>query len=246
VLHDIGQPAGGPAPAVAPPSAEPDLDLLRRRLGNVLGHALRTPVATVRGLLGSIEPTGTDVVVRREVLETLQRSAARLEQLVDDLLLVSGLETGLPTGPVLTLDPVEEARRVAADELDLPLELDVHNPESTTVAARPDALRWLLRCILDNAARYGGGRARLDVRTAPDRIRLEVRTGPGGAPATDQDLTHAFEAFYRGEGAVLADGSRLGVGLTVAASLAEHAGGRIAIRRGRGDTVVTALELPRP
>jgi signal transduction histidine kinase len=245
VVGDIGQPAGADVPVADPTSANPGVDLLRRRLANVLGHALRTPVATVRGLVESIEPTGEDAVVHHEVLTTLHRSAARLEQLVDDLLLVSGLETGLPTGSPTELDPVQVAQQVT-DDLDLPLDLDIGSANGTRVTARPDALRWILRCVLDNAARYGGGQAQLDVEPHADHVLLLVTTGPGGITATDHDLANAFEAFYRGERAVLVDGARLGVGLTTAARLAEHAGGRLAIRRGAGDTIVTELELPRP
>jgi signal transduction histidine kinase len=245
VVGDIGQPAGADVPVADPTSADPGLDLLRRRLANVLGHALRTPVATVRGLVESIEPTGEDAVVHHEVLTTLHRSAARLEQLVDDLLLVSGLETGLPTGAPREFDPVQVAQQVT-DDLDLPLDLDVGSANGTRVTARPDALRWIMRCVLDNAARYGGGQAQLDVEPHADHVSLLVTTGPGGITVTDHDLANAFEAFYRGERAVLVDGARLGVGLTTAARLAEHAGGRLAIRRGEGDTIVTELELPRP
>jgi two-component system phosphate regulon sensor histidine kinase PhoR len=246
VVRDIGQPAGAAPLSADPDAADPDLDLLRRRLGNVLGHALRTPVATVRGLVESIEPTGDDVVVHREVLDSLHRSAARLEQLVDDLLLVSGLETGLPTGPHLELRLLDEIERVVADQLELPLELEVEGADGAVVRAQPDALRWLLRCVLDNAARYGDGRASVDVELHDDRVLLAVATGPEGAGATDHDLVHATEPFYRGERAVLTDGARLGVGLAVAARLADEIGGEVAIRRGERDTIVTVLELPRP
>jgi two-component system, OmpR family, phosphate regulon sensor histidine kinase PhoR len=245
VVHDIGLPAGVEAPARGPGGADADLDLLRRRLGNVLGHALRTPVATVRGLVGSIEPTGEDVVVHREVLTALHRSAARLEELVDDLLLVSGIETVLPTGAAQPLAPVEVAREVAAD-LDRPLGLETHGDLDATVEVPPDLLRWMLRAVLDNAARYGSGDARLDVAAGPDRLRVTVTTRSAGAGATDHDLDHALEPFYRGEKAVLADGARLGVGLTVAARLADEVGGRISVRRGEGETFVTDLELPSP
>jgi K+-sensing histidine kinase KdpD len=243
VVHDIGSPAGVEAPARGPDGPDADLDLLRRRLGNVLGHALRTPVATVRGLVGSIEATGEDVVVHGEVLTALRRSAARLEELVDDLLVVSGIETVLPTGAPQTLAAVEVAGEVAAG-LDRPLRLDPHGDLDAVVEVPPDLLRWLLRAVLDNAARYGAGAARLDVAAGPDRLRLTVTTGPDGAGATDHDLDHALEPFYRGEKAVLADGARLGVGLTVAARLAAEMGGQVTVRRGEGDTFVTDLELP--
>jgi K+-sensing histidine kinase KdpD len=243
VVHDIGLPAGVEASARGPDGVGADLDLLRRRLGNVLGHALRTPVATVRGLVGSIEPTGGDVVVHAEVLTALHRSAARLEELVDDLLLVSGIETVLPTGAPEPLAAVQVAHEVATG-LDRPLRLDTHGDLDAVVEVPPDLLRWLLRAVLDNAARYGAGAARLDVAAGADRLRLTVTTGPAGAGATDHDLDHALEPFYRGEKAVLADGARLGVGLTVAARLAGEVGGRVTVRRGEGDAFVTELELP--
>jgi two-component system, OmpR family, phosphate regulon sensor histidine kinase PhoR len=245
VVHDIGQPPDVEAPAPGPAGRDADLDLLRRRLGNVLGHALRTPVATVRGLVESIEPTGEDAVVHHEVLAALHRSAGRLEELVDDLLLVSGIDTVLPAGAAESVTPVTVVREVAAG-LDLPLQLEVHGEVENSVVVRPDALRWVLRAVLDNAARYGAGAARVDVAAGGGRLRLAVASGPEGAGATDHDLAHALEAFYRGEQAVLADGARLGVGLSVAARLAEQLGGHLSVRRGGTGTFVTELELPAP
>jgi two-component system, OmpR family, phosphate regulon sensor histidine kinase PhoR len=191
VVGDIGQPAGADVPVADPTSADPGVDLLRRRLANVLGHALRTPVATVRGLVESIEPTGEDAVVHHEVLTTLHRSAARLEQLVDDLLLVSGLETGLPTGSPTELDPVQVAQQVT-DDLDLPLDLDIGSANGTRVTARPDALRWILRCVLDNAARYGA--ARRSSTSNPTRTTCRCSSRPalaGSRPPTTTSRTRS-------------------------------------------------------
>ncbi|HYD08645.1 MAG TPA: histidine kinase dimerization/phospho-acceptor domain-containing protein, partial [Acidimicrobiales bacterium] len=68
------------------------LDLLRRRVVNVVGHELRTPVTIVRGLAESLAVANDDVA-REQLIAALVRSSARLEGLVDELLLAAGVST---------------------------------------------------------------------------------------------------------------------------------------------------------
>src|SRR5687768_18169134 len=77
--------------------ARGDVDLLRRRVLNVVGHELRTPVTTLRGLADALEGAGTDAE-RVQLTDALVRSARRLESLVDDALVAMGVTTALPVG----------------------------------------------------------------------------------------------------------------------------------------------------
>lgn len=66
--------------------------MLRRRVLNVVGHELRTPVTTLRGPADALEGAGTDTE-RVQLADALVRSARRLESLVDDLLVAMGVTT---------------------------------------------------------------------------------------------------------------------------------------------------------
>src|SRR5688572_14582423 len=87
-----------------------DLDLLRRRVVNVVGHELRTPVTTVRGLAESLVDAPDDDT-RQVLTDALVRSAVRLERLVDDLLLASGIFTASPVGDVADIDLADAVAR---------------------------------------------------------------------------------------------------------------------------------------
>ena len=213
------------------------VDLLRRRIINVVGHELKLPVSTIRGLAASLEQA-TPEQVRTEVAPALVRNTARLERLVDDLLLAAGVTTVLPVespSPQPVGPAIERAWAEAGGAGPVP----VTGAVDAIVCARGDALDRILIELLDNAVKYGRAPVEVRVRTTDDRVTIDVVSG--GAPS-DDDLGLALEPFFRGEAAVTA-APGLGVGLAVAAALAVQDGGRVSVR-GEDDTVVATAELP--
>lgn len=221
-----------------------DLDRLRRRLANVIGHALRTPTATVRGQAEILART-SDPGQREEAIAALRRAARRLEEMIDEVLVVEGIETRLPTGSPQDLDLRAEVEHVAG-ELAVVDEVEVTGDTGAVVRGGRDALRWLLRSVLDNAGRYGTGPVRVEVRSHDAAVHLRVFTPQGGVGATADDLRLAFEPFYRGERAVTVTATRLGLGLTTARQLVGGLGGDISLEQDDERGIVTHLELPRP
>ena len=237
-------PGGEPEDIGAASAAEADdLDRLRRRLANVIGHALRTPAATVRGQAEILAITD-DPEQREEAIVALRRAAQRLEEMIDEVLVVEGIDTRLPTGTPEDLDLRAQVEEVAA-ELDVVEDVEVTGDTEATVRCGRDALRWLLRSVLDNAGRYGTGPVRVEVADT-DAVRLQVFTPQGGVGATSDDVRLAFEPCYRGERAVVVTATRLGLGLTTARRLAAELGGRIRLEQDDERGIVTHLELPRP
>ena len=193
-------------PAVGPD----DLDLLRRRVLTVIGHELRTPVTTLRGLAEQLATSG-DASACTELVDAVLRNAVRLERLVDDLLVAAGVDTALPEVDGETTAVAAAVGRawqeVAPGE---PLDVD----GDASVASSPLTLSRMLRPVLDNAHTYGTGRprVRVGVGDAGDVVTIEVDSP--GAALTAGDAVLATEPFYRGESAVpVAHG--LGLGLTV-------------------------------
>ena len=220
-----------------------DLDRLRRRLANVIGHALRTPTATVRGQAEILASTN-DPEQRQQAIEALRRTSRRLEEMIDEVLVVQGLGTRLPTGTPQELSVADEVRWVGAD-LEVVDDVEVVGDTGTTVTVGRDSLRWVLRAVLDNAGRYGQGPVRVAIDAAPEATRLRVWNPAGGIGATDDDVRLAFEPFYRGERAVTVAATRLGLGLTAARQILDELGGDIRLERDEQGAIITHLELPR-
>jgi len=218
-----------------------EVEALRKRVLNVIPHALRTPITTFRGLAEALT-TATDTQIREEIGPALRRLAAQAEHLLDDMLIAAGYTTALPTAAVEPT-PVEETIAAVWSDLGGSDEgLVVTSSGRHAVLMAPGSLFKLLVHLLDNARKYGDAPVRVVVGDSDEGVvRLDVVT----AGAVPPDLGMFVEPFYRGETAVMrAPG--LGVGLTVARALAEQAGGSVEVVAGEGEGggVTSRVVLP--
>ncbi len=218
-----------------------ELDAIRRRVMNVIGHALRTPMATLRGLV-EVVAKNPEAAKQEELTDALVRTTRRLERLLDDVLVASDVSTRLPTASAREVDLVQAVRTawIEAGQDDEGLVIE----GSARARVGNDALRWILFHLVDNAVRYGVQPVTVALGEADGMARIECRSP--GPELNEADLRNAFELFYRGEAAVMKNTSGMGVGLPVVARLAEHSGGTVAIDALEGGGVVTVVELPAP
>lgn len=213
---------------------------MRRRVMAVVGHELRTPITTIRGL-AELLPQASAAEVRDQIAPSLLRLTARLERLLDDLLLAAGIMTALPVGrpvPHEVAPAVREAWAGLGHDGD---RLAVGGDLAARVLVAPGALPRILGALLDNAAKYGEGTVEVDIASGAGEVTVSVTSRGRTPPAAD--LAMAFEPFYRGEAAVMA-APGLGVGLPVARAIAEQAGGRVTLDAAVGGGVVARVVLP--
>jgi len=219
-------------------AARADVDLLRRRVLNVVGHELRTPITTLRGLAELLGTTPDEPEKTAAVRDAIQRSARRIEHLVDDALVALGVTTAMPVGsvhPTAVAAVVTEAWETVGQG-DLVVE------GNATALVHPDGFRRALACVLDNANKYG---ERVHVQVAEQNghaIVTVLDEGPGLTAGEDALL---FEPFFRGERAVMT-APGLGLGLAVARRLLEHDGGTVEVGAADGGGAAATVRVPRP
>jgi two-component system, OmpR family, sensor kinase len=178
-------------------------------------HELRTPLTALRGNLAYATRHGADP----EVLEDIARDAARLGDLLDDLLALAREDAAAPADgePV---DLAQLAREADADE--------VIAPEPAIVSGERPALERAIGNLVRNARRHGSGTVTVAVEPDGDRARISVSDeGPG---LSGEHAEHAFERFWRGPGAT-SPGS--GLGLAIVRAIAERHGGRVRVDGSR-------------
>lgn len=224
-------------PAVRARLAE--LAFVQDRMLHVIGHALWTPAAAVHGLAQAIAD-GREVTP--ELADSLVRSSSRLTRALDDVLIAAEVETRFPIDREAEADLVGNLRTVW-DDLGSSIAMAIHAPGRLDVAVGPASLRRLLHHVLDNAARYADQQVYLDVTSVGGRAVVTVVND--GLQLETDDQRRAFELFYRGQAAVVAEAAGLGLGLSVARLLARRAAGDITIaaRHEGGATVTIALPL---
>jgi two-component system, OmpR family, sensor kinase len=212
-------------------SLERSRDSERRFIADA-SHELRTPVTALLGNAEYAARHGADV----EVLADLQRDAARLARLVEDLL---ALEREGAAAEELQPVQLDRLAREAVREHDQAAgRLRLSEIEPVSVQGDEDALRRVLHNLIDNAIVHGpsGGEVEVALIGRNGQALLTVRDqGPGPDPEQRERL---FERFWRGPEASERPGS--GLGLSIVAAIVERHGGRIHV-----DGSAFTVELPR-
>jgi signal transduction histidine kinase len=214
------------------------LNSARARFVAVVGHELRTPVTTLRGMAEElIHGSESDM---RELAPAILRNARRVEALLDDLLLATDITTALPVGDPEPVDLVACAQ-ATWDALEAGSDLVLTGAHEAIVSMRPGAADTMLERVLDNAIRYGTPPVTFDADVRGDRVRLVVsQDGPELVP---DDVHLAFELFYRGEGAVTT-APGFGLGLPVARALARQHDGDLFLEPRSGGGLEVTIDLP--
>lgn len=208
-------------------------DLIRRRVINVVGHELRTPVTTVRGLVELLLEASEDET-RDVILPALLRNARRTEELLDDLLIAGGVTTAQPVDGVVALD-LDEV--VAETTTGTAVRVDGSAPGR--VLAHRETVARALRHLVANADQYHDREPYLHFRVAPGEVITEIVT-PIDHAVPDVELS--FEVFFRGEAAVTRSAG-IGIGLPVARALARVDGGDVEVDQTE-ERILTRLRLP--
>lgn len=215
-------------------SGSETLDFVRDRVVHVVGHELRTPITTIRGL-AELFASASDEEIRDTLVPALLRNARRAERLLDDLLLAAEVDTVRPTEEPAVIDLAEVTTEIVAGT-----DVRVEGwPEGRILGHRDSVVRAIGH-LVENARSYNDGEPSVHFEADADAISVVVVT-PVEREIADLELS--FELFFRGEVAVTrAPG--LGVGLAAAKALAQLDGGDVTI--GQHDGVVeTRLRLPR-
>ncbi len=205
-----------------------------------VSHDLRTPLATMRAAVDGLVSGGLDAGDRASLVEALDSSTDQLEWLIDNLLDLSRVQTGL-VHPVLRARSLEEVLPLAvAGHPEGAVVLDV---AETVPLVLTDAglLERVVANLVGNAVRVSAGEpVRVLAHVLPDTVEvMVVDRGPGVAPDLRERM---FEPFQR-----LDDNSPggLGLGLAVARGLAEAVGGTLSAEDTPGGGLTMVLSLPR-
>ncbi len=229
------------------------LDVALEKQNRVLAtvsHELRTPLTAVVSFADLLAETAQDGLddERRAAAEVVARNTRRLLTLVDDLLLLSRLEStrvslrhGAVDVPTLVATAIAD-RRSAAAELDIELIGDVgEGPALTGDAGR---LNQVLANLIHNALKFSprGGVVRVAAAYESPEWTITVTDSGMGIPATElEDVTRSFE---RGSNAVAAGIAGSGLGLAICRELVALHRGRMSIKSWLNVGTAVRIMLP--
>jgi two-component system OmpR family sensor kinase len=228
------------------------LDELKGEFVSAVSHELRTPLTSIKGYLESVlgGETGPLNELQREELEIVYRNATRLQDLTNDLLTLTRLESGRieielrPLDLCGLLDELREELEPAARER----RLDIRTDCGHALEVEADGLRLhqALGNLVANAIKFSREDERVELRALgrDGEVLIEVSDRGVGIPA--DEVPRLKERFYRASTAGDAQGT--GLGLAITGEIVERHGGRLEVESevGAGSTFRIRLPAARP
>jgi two-component system phosphate regulon sensor histidine kinase PhoR len=192
-----------------------------------VSHELRTPLARLLALIEGAELPGADLGA---ALPQMRAEVELMDELIDDVLFLSELETGREVvslgatepGPLLREIVSELAER--ADRAGIELGVAIAD-ETIELPVRARMLRIVVQNLVENTLRHAGDGATavLSLRRENGSPVLSMRDN--GVGVDEDDLPRLFERFYRADRARASRGS--GLGLSIVKHVVEAAGGEV-------------------
>ena len=226
------------------------LEAVRQEFVANVSHELRTPLSLIKGAVETLLDGGKgDPAALTRFLEIIDRHADRLTLLINDLLLLSTLESGrvrlfpqpvsLRTAVQEVLDDFQARARERGTRL--------ANGVQPQLAARadPERIRQVLSNLVDNAIKYGGegGEVGVSARALGDGwMELAVRNDGPCIPEEAQG--RIFERFYRVDKARSRDQGGTGLGLAIVKHVVQAHGGDVRVESAPGKGTTFFLTLP--
>ena len=224
------------------------LEAVRRDFVANVSHELRTPLTVISGFAETLDDDDVPPEMSRQFIGSIRLHAERMQQMVDDLLDLSRLESG-KWSPQLTrflftevADEVVTVHWPAAETRGLALTATI--PGDLELHADRTAVRQILSNLVDNAIRHtDSGTVTIYGTTTTDAKEIGVRdTGRGISQA---HLSRIFERFYRADPGRARESGGTGLGLAIVKHLAEAHGGTVQATSKLGDGTTVTVTFPR-
>jgi signal transduction histidine kinase/DNA-binding response OmpR family regulator len=223
------------------------LDHMKSEFINLAAHELRTPLAILIGYATVLEEDIDSPF--REYISIITRNAMRLRALIEDLLNLKYLESGMATlaKDHLNLDEVitQAVQDVclSAQQKNLSIEVNIPKDFPPLIADR-QKLDLIIMNLLDNAIKFtlDGGRVIFTAQVEGEFAKMLVSDTGIGIPA--EKLNQIFDRFYQVEDSLTRAHEGLGLGLSIVRGMVNVCGGKIEVASEEGQGATFTFTIP--
>ncbi len=224
------------------------MELIRQEFLSNVSHELRTPLTSIIALAETLETGAIDNREHnRRFLTIIQKNAARMHRLIDDILELSAIEAGnvKVEQEVVQLHPLAEdvigSLSAAASIQAITLQ-NLVSPEAK-VFADPHRLVQMLTNLIDNAIKFNREGGVVSIKYE-DGVRNKITVEDTGEGIPTHHLDRLFERFYRVDRARSRELGGTGLGLAIVKHLARAHDGEVTVESRFGEGTSFTIELP--
>ncbi len=211
-------------------------------------HELKTPITIIRGFAETLhDHPEISREMSQEITAKIVRNCGRMDKMIRNLLALANLEK-LPLSRLQECSllevvdnccPITESMYPSAK-----IEVYADREDTYTLIGDPDLLEQAVTNLLDNAAKYSDGPARIDITLERAGPMLQLRVADQGIGIPADDLDHIFQRFYT---VSKAESRRLGgsgLGLSIVQTIVEKHHGSVSVQSEVGVGSLFTILLP--
>ena len=228
-----------------------ELETIRSEFVANVSHELRTPLSIITGYLETLMDGALESPEEaRRFCQTMLRHASRLNLLIEDLMMLSRLES---RALELRREPVEIGH--ACERVIQALEPKINaksarfsiliDPDVPVISLDPQRFDQVLFNLFDNALKYSSTKKlEVEIRAAWESEHLVLTVSDNGPGIPLEDQSHIFERFYRVHKDRSRDAGGTGLGLSIVKHIVQNHGGTVALESTPGEGAAFIVRLP--
>ncbi|MBZ0111400.1 MAG: HAMP domain-containing protein [Thermoanaerobaculia bacterium] len=226
------------------------LNRVRRDFVANVSHELKTPLAVIRAAAETIQGMGPDDTVLHERFSgRIVEQCLRLEDLLQDLLTLSRLESTEVEGERKSVNLTAVAERVVESLEPLAaqqgVDLRLSSPQPVQLFGEEFALERLLLNLVSNGVKYGADGGFVEIELMGDEREAKIVVRDGGPGIAASEVERIFERFYRVDKGRGREQGGSGLGLSIVKHVVQSHAGSIKVDSRPGEGARFEVRLPR-
>ncbi|OCT16488.1 two-component sensor histidine kinase [Paenibacillus pectinilyticus] len=223
------------------------LEKMRQEFISNVSHEIQSPLTSISGFSRALQNDQLSAEERKHYLNIIETESVRLSKLSDNLLKLTSLESQHhPFEPkTYRLDKQLRNHILACEPqwVDKDIEMDIEL-DHVTITADEDLLSQVWTNLIHNAVKFVPAGGIIRVRVVSNGEEAVVRISNNGPSIQEEDLTHIFERFYKGDKSRNRTAGGNGLGLSIVKKIVDMHHGSIAAESPAGEMTTFVVRLP--
>jgi signal transduction histidine kinase len=223
----------------------------RAEMISIASHELRTPLTGLRWSQESLMSHKLSPENQRRTMEIMYDSTLRLQESIEDILQLAGMEAGRtklfkkPADVRALLESIITMQRLAAEKRQIAIQFASDWPDKVEITMDSQRMKRVFHNLLSNAIKYSNPGSRVMIgyaRSEDHGFIISVQDEGIGIPASEQE--HVWGGFYRATNSTAKDITGTGMGLYLAREIVAQHGGKTWLESREGEGTTVYVELP--
>ncbi len=223
----------------------------RREFIADISHELKTPIFAAQGYVHTLmDGAVDDKKVRDKFLKRAAKSLNALDKLVQDLLTLNQMESGVVKFHYEVFDVKELVQEVIdqlenkAEKRQVTIRFTYDDEKNHWTKADKEKIYRVCQNLISNAIKYNreGGEAHINLKTKKNHLNIDIKDNGQGIPA--EDIKRIFERFYRVEKSRSREKGGTGLGLAIVKHILEGHKSKISVSSTVGKGSIFSFSLP--